>query len=236
MLNQTQDLKSIINTHSDSHPFKDHYKVVVMGAARVGKTAIIHRFLHDAFKDNHEATIEQLHRKVCFELGGNRHFTLDILDTSGTYQFPAMRELSMTQADAFVLVYAVDSVESFEEVRKQREMILKNGRNGTNLAVSDRPIVVVGNKCDVVATERTISRETAESLACIDWEHNFVETSAKCNINIDKIFQVLFPQMDFHFNRRPSTHRRSRLSLPQVFAHSGVCKFRLLKRHSCVIA
>lgn len=52
---------------------------------------------------------------------------MDILDTSGDMQFPAMRRLSIATAHAFLLVYATTSGPSFgcvkqcfEEIREQR--------------------------------------------------------------------------------------------------------------------
>lgn len=52
---------------------------------------------------------------------------MDILDTSGDMQFPAMRRLSIATAHAFMLVYATTSAPSFqcvkqcfEEIREQR--------------------------------------------------------------------------------------------------------------------
>jgi GTPase SAR1 family protein len=52
---------------------------------------------------------------------------VDILDTSGDMQFPAMRRLSIATAHAFLLVYSVTSAPSFtavkqcfEEIKEQR--------------------------------------------------------------------------------------------------------------------
>jgi GTPase SAR1 family protein len=44
---------------------------------------------------------------------------LDILDTGGSYVFPAMRTLAIKSADGFVLVCAVDDPTSLEVSLKQ---------------------------------------------------------------------------------------------------------------------
>lgn len=59
-------------------------------------------------------------------------------------QFPAMRALSISSADAFILVFDVTSSSSFEEVRLLRDLIHET--KGTTAV----PIVVVGNKTDLV--------------------------------------------------------------------------------------
>lgn len=55
-----------------------------------------------------------------------------------------MRALSISSADAFILVFDITSAESFEEVRVLRDKIHET--KGTTAV----PIVVVGNKSDLV--------------------------------------------------------------------------------------
>lgn len=206
-------------------------RIVVMGSASVGKTAIISQFLYRSFVEEYKPTIEELHRRE-FEIPGQngQYMVLEILDTSGAYQFPAMRDLSIGRADAFVLVYAIDNAESFEQVRNLREQIL-NIRVGGFVP----PIIIVGNKCD--AQLRKVNCETAETIACIDWEHGFVETSAKQAQNIDEVFKILLLRMDINaaFLNMPIEEPWRRSSLPPTGTHY-LSKRRLMKRHSCVIA
>ncbi|CAG5089477.1 Similar to RASD2: GTP-binding protein Rhes (Homo sapiens) [Cotesia congregata] len=176
------------------------HKIVVMGAAKVGKSAIINQFLYNTFSPKYKRTVEEMHRGD-FNVSGIQ-LTLDILDTSGSYDFPAMRELSIRSADAFVLVYDVNDASTFAEVEALRSQILAS--KGTV------PIVVVGNKVDLfqVNTERT--RELVET----EWENGFVEVSAKDNVNITQVFKELLVQAKVKYNLSPALRRRRRQSLP----------------------
>lgn len=101
---------------------KEQHRVVMMGAARVGKSSIIGQFLYDKFPARYRQTVEELHRGE-YEYDGAA-LTLDILDTSGAYQFPAMRALSISTGGAFVLVFSVDDEESWKEVERLRNQVI----------------------------------------------------------------------------------------------------------------
>ncbi|XP_076334625.1 dexamethasone-induced Ras-related protein 1-like [Tachypleus tridentatus] len=205
--------------------FKTHYVLVILGASRVGKTAILHQFLYNTFPDVYKATVEEFHRSE-YKLK-DFVLTLDILDTSGSYEFPAMKRLAINMGDAFVLVYSIDDAQSFEDVCREREYV----RQARSI---DVPIVVVGNKCDR-EDHRVVGKELTESVVTMDWENGFVEASAKTNMNIFKIFNEILTQA-----RAPSELsvciERRRQSLPTFSVTPKVKYDRDLKRHSCVIS
>ena len=132
----------------------------------------------------YKATVEDMHRGE-YEVAG-MPLTLDILDTSGSFSFPAMRRLSISTGDAFVLVYSVQDESSFEEVKALRQQIIEE--KGEDAMT---PIVIVGNKAEVPTEEREVSKEVAKTTASVEWGHSYVEASAKSNINIDTILMVL---------------------------------------------
>lgn len=83
-----------------SVPAKNSYRMVVLGASRVGKSSIVSRFLNGRFEDQYTPTIEDFHRKV-YNIRGDM-YQLDILDTSGNHPFPAMRRLSILTGRSWV--------------------------------------------------------------------------------------------------------------------------------------
>ncbi|CAG5132014.1 unnamed protein product [Candidula unifasciata] len=183
------------------------FRLVVMGAAGVGKTAIISQFLYDQFVSEYKETVEELHRGE-YDMNG-MHLTLDILDTSGSLCFPAMRKLAIDNGDAFVLVYSVDSESSFQEISSLRQQILDERSD------KDVPIVIVANKTDIGVSNRAILSETAESLVCMDWGNGYVEASAKDNINIVGIFKEILRQSKVRYELSPAVRRR-RESMPST--------------------
>jgi len=68
---------------------------------------------------------------------------LDILDTAGQEEYSAMRDQYMRTVEGFLLVFAVNSAKSFEDIGTYREQI-KRVKDAEEV-----PMVLVGNKCDL---------------------------------------------------------------------------------------
>ncbi|XP_014246333.1 ras-related protein Rap-2a [Cimex lectularius] len=193
--------------HASASPGGSKHKIVVLGGAKVGKSSIIAQFLYGTFSTKYKRTVEEMHREE-FNVGGVR-LTLEILDTAGSLEFPAMRALSITSGDAFILVYSANDTKSFEEARIIRDQILEIKGD------ADVPIVVVCNKIDLLENQyNEDSIKTHESIVTVDWENGFVETSAKDNINVSQVFKELLAQAKVKYNLSPALRRRRRQSLP----------------------
>lgn len=165
------------------------YNVVVLGAGGVGKTALVTRFVKKEFTERHVPTVEDLYEKPIHLRKGVSAF-LQVLDTAGTYHFPAMRKVTLQFGDAFILVYSVNDNDSLNEALKlQQEIFAAKGRD-------DVPMVLVGNKCDLASgTDKHLeSHALASSLSrgknCI-----LAETSAKFDVNVTGVFTALMAQV-----------------------------------------
>lgn len=110
--------------------------------------------------------------------------TLQITDTTGSHQFPAMQRLSITKGHAFLLVYSVCSRQSLEELRPIWNLIKE-----LKPEISQIPVMLVGNKCDESAELREVTATEGQAEAAA-WGVSFMETSAKTNHNVTELFQV----------------------------------------------
>ncbi|KAM8842776.1 GTP-binding protein Rhes-like [Synchiropus splendidus] len=201
---------------------KTQVRLVFLGAAGVGKTALIQRFLLDKFEPKHRRTVEELHSKE-YDIGGVK-VTVEILDTSGSYSFPAMRKLSIQNSDAFALVYAVDDPESLEVVKSLRDEILEIKEDKFT------PIVVVGNKVDQEET-RQVSSEDVLSTVEMDWNNSYVEASAKENSNVVEVFKELLQQANLPSRLSPALRRRR-----ETFPNEENFRPPMNKTNSCILS
>jgi len=162
------------------------YKLVVLGSGGVGKSALTVQFVQGIFVEKYDPTIEDSYRKQ-IEIDGGQCM-LEILDTAGTEQFTAMRDLYMKNGQGFVLVYSIIAQSTFNDLSDLREQILR---------VKDKdevPMVLVGNKCDlndqrVISTEQ--GTELSRKFGCA-----FLEASAKTRVNVEQIFHDLIRQIN----------------------------------------
>uniref|UniRef100_K7EZT0 Small monomeric GTPase n=1 Tax=Pelodiscus sinensis TaxID=13735 RepID=K7EZT0_PELSI len=200
---------------------KNQVRLVFLGAAGVGKTALIRRFLLDTFEPEHQRTVEEMHSKE-YEVSG-AIVKVEILDTSGSYSFPAMRKLSIQNSDAFALVYAVDDAESFESIKSLREEILEVKED------KSAPILVVGNKAET-RRERQVLTEDAMSLVELDWNNHFLEASAKENENVVEVFRELLRQVNLPSRLSPALRRRR-----ETFPKENTRRPPMNKTNSCTV-
>nr|XP_053627342.1 ras-related protein Rap1-like [Cherax quadricarinatus] len=159
-------------------------KLVVLGAGGVGKTSLVLQFLQGFFSPTYKPTVEDCYSHT-LQLPNGLFHSLEILDTSGSHCFPAMRELSIRSGRAFVIVFAVNSEQSFYEAQALWTLI-------TEVKDLDNvPTVLVGNKIDLSA-EREVSWEEANAYATeVMPNAAYVETSAKYNLNVTLVFKEL---------------------------------------------
>jgi small GTP-binding protein len=92
--------KASMLVECENAPQRNCHRLVILGSAKVGKTAIVQRFLYNRYDDNYTPTIEDFHRKI-YRIRGEP-YRLDILDTSGNHPFPAMRRLSFLTGKLFL--------------------------------------------------------------------------------------------------------------------------------------
>lgn len=161
-------------------------KIVVLGAGGVGKSALTVQYVQKKFLTVYDPTIEDSYRKQQ-EVDGQQYM-LDIMDTAGTEQFTAMRDLYMRSGEGFILVYSITSKATFDELPELRDQIIR-------VKDHDRcPLVLVGNKCDM-EEDRAVQKKQGQALATTWGNTTFLETSARLEINVKEIFVTIVQQI-----------------------------------------
>jgi GTPase KRas protein len=178
------------------------HKLVVLGDGGVGKDELINQVcLHfqnlisvltllqlclKIFIESYDAPIEDSFRKQITIDG--EPCMLEVLDTAGQEEYTALRDQWIRDGEGFVLVYSVCNRSSFTKIRKFHHQVSKAKESVISefFNLPYVPMMIVGNNCDRIS-EREVSalegHALARELGC-----EFVETSAKSGINVEKAF------------------------------------------------
>ncbi|XP_029015099.1 GTP-binding protein Rhes [Betta splendens] len=192
------------------------HRIVVLGAPRAGKTNILRRFLGRDFEERYEPTSEDFHRKL-FHIGGES-YQVDLLDAASERDFPAKRRLSILTGDVFLLVFALDDRESFNEVsgllgeiRAARAKLVKAKSPARSV-----PVVVCGNKVDLDSRRAVRLAEVTEVLG---EDAPYFETSAKAGTGLDEAFRAVASLGGLPDETGPSRHQ-----LVPILAYQSLCR------------
>ena len=176
----TDNRESIGSTNSNSNAEKPlEVKLVILGKSLVGKSALTYRFINDQFPKEHDTTIEDQY-KINMSIDGF-NCLLEILDTAGQDDYQSMIETWINFGSGFLLVYSIDDMESFNEVKKKYDKLVQI--KGKELF----SCILVGNKCDLGDDLRKVPQKEAEDFANSK-EIPFLEASALNKINVKESF------------------------------------------------
>jgi small GTP-binding protein len=143
----------------------------VFGSSRVGKTCLIKRYIQGLFNEYHLLTIEDHYSKdiVLHKID----FTLKIIDSGGSNQFPAIQRDYIQKGDAFILVYSIIDSKSLNDLRMIIKDIIDIKSAGIDKKNVNIPVVLVGSKLDE-NPNRKVSFVEAEKFAQ-DFNCGFIE-------------------------------------------------------------
>lgn len=164
-------------------------RFAVVGDGFVGKSAVTLRFVRNLKVVDWDPTIEDFYVKT-HNVDG-KPYPLQLLDTAGQEDFRALMPEWMADKDGYVFVFDVTKARTLkylDEYYRMHEML--NLRDPTK---ADPPIVLVGNKVDLVHSDpqvRQVSVDAAKELA-EQWHAAYVETSALTGENVCEAFEAL---------------------------------------------
>ena len=157
------------------------YTIVVLGKGTVGKTSLTFRYVKNECPKDHDPTVEDTYTvRLDTKNGETKEFKL--LDTAGEEDYQNMLDQWITSADGFILVFAINDMETFEAIPAKVRRIEKND-------AGKLPKILVGNKCDL-QDERKVTVEQAKAYAD-SIKAKYYETSAltDANKNVKKVFE-----------------------------------------------
>eukprot|EP00040_Diaphanoeca_grandis_P028644 m.166224 g.166224 ORF g.166224 m.166224 type:complete len:187 (+) comp31420_c4_seq1:336-896(+) len=162
-------------------------EIALLGFPSVGKTSLALQFTQHKFDANYCTTIANVSgckHKVC-----GKDFNIQLFDSRGLTELQRCEDRYFDM-HGWVLVYSVTERRSFEVLAEIYDNLKAN-------AGEDKlPIVVVGNKTDLVGDgkrEVTVAegQRFAASVNAI-----FVESSAKTNENVQRVFELAVKEIE----------------------------------------
>jgi Ras-related protein Rab-11A len=163
----------------------DLFKVVIIGDSGVGKTNLMTRYTANEFSTETASTIGVEFMTNEVKVNG-RNVKVQIWDTAGQERFRAISRSIYHGAKGAIVVYDITSQQSFDNVSMWLQELKVHVHASTH-------IFLVGNKCDMEHV-RQVRRETADAFAR---QHgmSFMETSAKDDVNVGRVFEMLVKSM-----------------------------------------
>jgi len=174
------------------------YKIALLGVGGVGKSCITLKYIKGAFSEIYDPSIEDAfrHQVTCDDIP----CVLEVLDTAGQEEYKCTAQQWVQKKNGFLLVYSIIDNLSFAQLGSFYDLIVDEYENVVEYSDGMPPIVLVGNKLDL-ERNREVPTASGEAQA-VKWNARFLESSAKTNENVEKVFHTLIRMMRQRHSRR----------------------------------
>ena len=165
----------------------DHlYKIIIIGDASVGKTALLSKYLKGVFPKSPLSTIATEFATKIIQIKEGGYIKARIWDTAGEEKYKSITYHQYKKSVGGLIVYDITKKLTFENVKNWYNDLITKAEKGCIIAL-------VGNKLDLVERNggnREVLKEEAQAYA-EDNHMLFYETSAYNGTNINDIFEDL---------------------------------------------
>ena len=204
-------------------------RVAFLGAKKVGKTCLITQLLKKSLPTKYSPTIETMFR-YDIQTAEDSFTKLEIVDTAGNFEFPNMLKKAVRSFHAFALVFHLSNpMQTFEEIEMLRQLIIEE--KGTEYA----PIIVIGNKKDLVYGQDSVDNKILDAIVSIDWGCPYITTSAKCDVNISDVYTAVCKELKIKIKHSSDVNGNSGNTTKHGVKHRRL-SFSAFKRRMSVLS
>jgi small GTP-binding protein len=167
------------------------FKIVIGGQGGVGKTTLLHRYLHNVFKTDTTLTVGVSFQTKEFTRNGQK-IVLALWDLGGQDRFRFLQPTYCQGARAGIIFFDMNRFGTIEQVKDWVAMLRKHSYPGI-------PIILGGTKLDLVDPDMVdevtnYAKETVEKLGLTA----FVPTSSKSGENVEEIITNIVDMLMAH--------------------------------------
>ena len=185
--------------------FEFQIKILIIGDSGVGKTNFIFQFTEGKFTPIYVTTVGfDFKTKIINLPKSKKTVQLQIYDTAGQERYMALSKSLFQKVQGIIIMYDITNRDSYEN--------LPIWFKAVNETISNKTIILVGNKVDLSKEQRIVTEEEGEKLAKEN-KISFYEASSCTGENVDNIFMRMTEKIYKRLMDEKSDNANMRINL-----------------------